>query len=427
MKKELVKGVWEILRKYVSDEIIISSTKNPKEYSNIEKLEQYYFEYFLNEETPLQERETKLARWLEKFLSNIKFFNNNLNKFSDFYNEINLILLRNNFEISRNDYRDNNYNIYTQEEVKRNEKLLEDHFRSSEEHAKDFIKEEEAIEKERENQIKTILKDNQNLLNSFLKDSTTYIKILKIHLQQPEEIDVVLEKDFIKSIKGMKESVKKLQMFITDRNLYNFNTIVPFDSLYTMKERWEEVLIKDRTSEFHSSIIKNQNLDFDNIKSLLGPILSYISSFVDTEILDYTENKEETYIDKKLEKINKSKNILKKYNPIKPTFFTEDKEVQHSYEKLSSWTDGTITYNNSPLDARNQIKDLCMLFLERPETLITYDDIKDNIFGTKKALLNEDDTILKYVSLLRKELKKHTETLEIKNTARVGYKMIITK
>lgn len=427
MKKELVKGVWEILGKYVSDEIIISSTKNPKEYSNIGKLEQYYFEYFLNEEIPVSEREIKLARWLEKFLSNIKFFNNNLNKFSDFYNEINLILLRNNFEISRNDYRNDNYNIYTQEEIIRNEKALEDHFKSSEEFAKDHYNEEEQIKKERENQIKVILKDNQNLLISFIKNSSIYLKILKIHLHKPEEVDILLEKDFIKSVIGMKDAVKKIQIFITDPNLYNFDIVVPFDSLYTMKVRWEETLAKDRDTEFHSSVIKNHTLDSDNLKSLLGPTIRYISSLIDTETLNLNESLQETYIDKKLEKINKSKNILKKYNPIKPTFFTEDKEVQHSYEKLSSWTDGTITYNNSPLDARNQIKDLCMLFLERPETLITYDDIKDNIFGTKKALLNEDDTILKYVSLLRKELKKHTETLEIKNTARVGYKMITIK
>lgn len=75
--------------------------------------------------------------------------------------------------------------------------------------------------------------------------------------------------------------------------------------------------------------------------------------------------------------------------------------------KLGAFNDGTIRYGGEILDMRNQIKDLCRYFMERPNRLITYDDIKQNIINADKRLDTPNSTIAKYVSELRKLLKIH--------------------
>src|SRR4030042_5166250 len=69
--------------------------------------------------------------------------------------------------------------------------------------------------------------------------------------------------------------------------------------------------------------------------------------------------------------------------------------------KLGAFNDGTIRYGGEIIDMRNQIKDLCRYFMERPNRLITYDDIKQNIINADKRLDIPNSTIAKYVSELR--------------------------
>ena len=112
--------------------------------------------------------------------------------------------------------------------------------------------------------------------------------------------------------------------------------------------------------------------------------------------------------------------VYKKYNPAKITEIREkgntatDKTKDQgglnpeiSVGKLVAYNDGTIRYGKDVLKMRNQLKDLCRLFMERPNMLITIDDIKDNIIHANKRGLISHSTIAKYISELRKLLKVH--------------------
>ena len=77
-------------------------------------------------------------------------------------------------------------------------------------------------------------------------------------------------------------------------------------------------------------------------------------------------------------------------------------EITHS--NLSSCSDGTIRYKGTIIKLRPQIKDLCRLFLENYERLVTQSDIKDKIIKSSKRNKIDYNTLSKYISELRTSL-----------------------
>lgn len=75
--------------------------------------------------------------------------------------------------------------------------------------------------------------------------------------------------------------------------------------------------------------------------------------------------------------------------------------------KLSSYNDGSIRYGGKILTLRNQLKDLCRLFMSSPKKLMTVDEIKDEIIDGARRSTTKYSTVAKYVSELRKSLKIH--------------------
>jgi len=75
--------------------------------------------------------------------------------------------------------------------------------------------------------------------------------------------------------------------------------------------------------------------------------------------------------------------------------------------KLSAYNDGTIRYGKNILEMRNQLKDLCRLFMRNQNRLLTIDDIKDEIIKADRRTLTSFATIAKYVSELHNLLKIH--------------------
>ena len=90
-----------------------------------------------------------------------------------------------------------------------------------------------------------------------------------------------------------------------------------------------------------------------------------------------------------------------------PQSLSKDLKTEILIGKLGTFNDGTIRYGGQIIEMRNQIKDLCRYFMEHPNRLITYDDIKQNIINADKRLDTPNSTIAKYVSELRKLLKIH--------------------
>lgn len=99
---------------------------------------------------------------------------------------------------------------------------------------------------------------------------------------------------------------------------------------------------------------------------------------------------------------------IKKYVPRKDNLLlTKDLKADITIGKLSTYNDGTIRYGKNILEIRNQLKDLCRLFMRNPNRLLTIDDIKDEIIKADKRTLISFATIAKYVSELHNLLKIH--------------------
>lgn len=89
--------------------------------------------------------------------------------------------------------------------------------------------------------------------------------------------------------------------------------------------------------------------------------------------------------------------------------------------KLGAYNDGTIRYGKDILKMRSQIKELCRFFMERPNRLLTIDDIKENVVRADKRLSTPNATIAKYVSELRKLLEIHFKKDVIPNQNEEGW------
>jgi len=86
---------------------------------------------------------------------------------------------------------------------------------------------------------------------------------------------------------------------------------------------------------------------------------------------------------------------------------SEELKIEISAGKLGSYSDGTIRFGNQILDMRNQIKDLCRLFMGNQNRLLTFEDIRDDLIRADKRQSIPNKTISKYVSELRKLLEVH--------------------
>ncbi len=122
--------------------------------------------------------------------------------------------------------------------------------------------------------------------------------------------------------------------------------------------------------------------------------------------------------------------ILKEKEPLiheQKTLDIEEKPISKDLKadiligKLGAYNDGTIRYGNEILKMRNQLKDLCRFFMERPNRLLTIDDIKDNIIRADKRIATPNPTIAKYVSELRKLLEIHFKKDVIPNQNEEGW------
>lgn len=107
-------------------------------------------------------------------------------------------------------------------------------------------------------------------------------------------------------------------------------------------------------------------------------------------------------------KIRKESQIKQQLPPQKDNLLlTKDLKADITIGKLSTYNDGTIRYGKNILEMRNQLKDLCGLFMRHPNRLLTIDDIKDEIIKADRRTLTSFTTIAKYVSELHNLLKIH--------------------
>lgn len=107
--------------------------------------------------------------------------------------------------------------------------------------------------------------------------------------------------------------------------------------------------------------------------------------------------------------------------PKKVKLFRGDLKPEITIGKLVAYNDGSIKFGGEEIIMRNQIKDLCRLFMEKPNQLLTYDDIKDHLIHADRRSTVSFTTISKYVSELRNSLKKRFEKNVITNQKEEGW------
>jgi len=279
MNDNFIKGVWVILKKYLSDEKIISKTKNLENNKSVEKIEANMSDYWLNSDISISKKEDVFSRWIEKFLNSQELFDYRLDIFGDFYNEINNFLSKNAFRIAEIP----DYQTYFKVESPTNIQSMTEMY---EQQHFEFDSVHEARQKETDNRDILVGQQNQQLLIRFLENSEIYLKILKDYFDN-NEITIFKEKQFVKAVVGMKNDADKLSLGISGLSRYNFDIIIPFGSLYSLKEDWNNAVKKDTKDRWLGFfIIKNDDFTFQNIKSILAPTLKKVSFLISDEFIE---------------------------------------------------------------------------------------------------------------------------------------------
>lgn len=111
----------------------------------------------------------------------------------------------------------------------------------------------------------------------------------------------------------------------------------------------------------------------------------------------------------------------------KDPLYTKDLVPQIVLGDLASYSDGTIRFKTEIIELRNQLKDLCRLFMDHPKRLLTSDDIKEQLIAFDKRKSTSRATIAKYVSELRNSLKIHFKKDVIFNQKEEGWYFDHTK
>lgn len=128
------------------------------------------------------------------------------------------------------------------------------------------------------------------------------------------------------------------------------------------------------------------------------------------------------------DELNKQPNLEHKTNSTtrhRTKLFSGELKTEIEIGKLASYNDGTIRYDGEIIDMRNQTKDLCRLFMENPNRLLTLDDIKEAIIKYEKRKNTKNATISKYACELRSLLKIHFKRNVLVNQPNEGWRLQI--
>lgn len=105
----------------------------------------------------------------------------------------------------------------------------------------------------------------------------------------------------------------------------------------------------------------------------------------------------------------------------KDLLYVRDLKPEIEINGLAGYSDGTIRYKGEMIEMRSQIKDLCRLFMNHPNRLLTPEDIRDEIVHADRRKSTPRITIAKYVSELRNLLKLHFKKDVIFNQRKEGW------
>ncbi len=108
--------------------------------------------------------------------------------------------------------------------------------------------------------------------------------------------------------------------------------------------------------------------------------------------------------------------------PIKDTIlYTKDLKPEMEIAGLASYSDGTIRYKGTIIPLREQIRNLCRMFMRNPKRTLTREDIIENTVAADKQTVVSKITASKYISELRNSLKVHFKRNVIHSQKSMGW------
>lgn len=91
---------------------------------------------------------------------------------------------------------------------------------------------------------------------------------------------------------------------------------------------------------------------------------------------------------------------------------------------LATYSDGTIRFKGSVIAMRDQLNDLCRIFMSRPNQLVLSDEIREEIIRAERRERTRFSTIAKYVSELHGLLKECFGKDVIFNHKKEGWRFV---
>jgi len=128
------------------------------------------------------------------------------------------------------------------------------------------------------------------------------------------------------------------------------------------------------------------------------------------------EKKHEAYKAKILSPNHKISPFGESFEPVYGEF-----KPELTVGELQTFNDGTVRFKGEIISMRGQLKELCRLFMENNQKLVTFDDVRDQIIDSKKRSSIANSTISKYVSELRSKLRKHFGSDVLPNQKKEGW------
>ncbi len=104
--------------------------------------------------------------------------------------------------------------------------------------------------------------------------------------------------------------------------------------------------------------------------------------------------------------------------------FTQEIRPEIEIGSLATYSDGTIRFKGLVIPMRDQINDLCRMFMSRPNQLVLCDEIMDEIIRAERRESTRLSTIAKYVSELHSLLKECFGKDVIFNHKKEGWRFV---
>ena len=105
--------------------------------------------------------------------------------------------------------------------------------------------------------------------------------------------------------------------------------------------------------------------------------------------------------------------------------FTQDIRPEIEIDSLATYSDGTIRFKGSVIPMRDQLNDLCRMFMSRPNQLVLCDEIREEIIRAERRERTRFSTIAKYVSELHSVLKLCFGKDVIFNHKKEGWRFVL--